>query len=194
VDRPEILRVIDFGLAVPIGVPLRGFSPDFAPPEAAPGAVARIGGDLYSFGATLRACGVPLRGALGDVVDACLAASPAARPATADTLLGMLGQPVQPIDRGGEPPRVGATELVTAVEEALLARSGAVIVVEGPAGSGRTRLVGDGCRRALEAGRGIGAVSLAAGHDPFSTLAGLVLPYQPEPGREASLALATAAR
>jgi serine/threonine-protein kinase PknK len=143
VDHEGAPKVIDLGLAVPIGTPVAGGTPGFVPPEYLRGAPASVAGDLYSLGRTLEAIG--WRDAF---VGAACAEDPSARPASAAAALSMLGELALPEDRIGPPPLIAMHDIVDELDAAVRRFDGGSIAVTGPRGAGHTRIARELVRRA----------------------------------------------
>ena len=183
------VRLIDLGLMVPIGAPVRGGTPGFLPPEYRTGGLATVAADLYSFGATFRSA-QPTQGANRDedramarMIEACLAPEPASRPASADGALAMLGAMPRSGDRQGEPLRRGDRDLVSSIRAGLGRFTGESFAVEGGRFTGRTRLLRDIVRTLPPGVVHASIIPLAGGADPLPGLGDILLGARPEDDR-----------
>jgi transcriptional regulator with GAF, ATPase, and Fis domain/tetratricopeptide (TPR) repeat protein len=193
------LRILDLGLAAPIGAPPRGGTGRYLPPEYLEGAMASVAGDLHMLGKTLRVAVEGARGgehvALAQLLDACESRDPGARPASAAAALAALGAQLRPIDSGGELPLVGDATPLREAAAALEAREGRTVVLRGGAGDGITRLARELGRAARTRGDALADTSFAVAHDPLAALAALLeIEVRLEPERSAAAAAEAAAR
>ena len=92
----------------------------------------------------------------------------------------MVGHAPTPLDRLGKTPLVGPRGALEAVNEAIEAHDGRTVVVEAPAGSGRSRLVEEVVTPLLAQGKPIADVRVEPGYDPLLALAGVVLDEVPD--------------
>lgn len=167
--KPGNLRVTRDGNAVILDLGLAevgkhggggGGTPAWLAPEVLRGAPATPASDLFGLGRSVRsALSRAADAALAPVLDRMDALAPAARFATADEALAALaamgdgGGTASPVALLLGPRIIGRDKELAALEKELgtLAAGGAAppaIVVEGPAGSGRSRLLEAGAHRA----------------------------------------------
>ncbi|NUP07151.1 MAG: hypothetical protein HOW73_13940, partial [Polyangiaceae bacterium] len=165
VDRgaPKV-RLIDWGLAAPLGSPARGGSHGYLAPELLEGAPAGIATDLYAFGATMRPAihsDDAAARALRALCDQCVAA-PSDRPTSVWAALAMIGI-VRP-----DPGARRTAPLPGPIDEDPIGQS---FSVEGPSGSGRTHFVQRAVRHAIARRRPIVGLRCEAGYDPIQWIA-----------------------
>ncbi|MBI5502491.1 MAG: sigma 54-interacting transcriptional regulator [Deltaproteobacteria bacterium] len=174
---PARLTVIDFGLARPLAgdVPAVGGSAGFLAPEILSGARPSVATDLWGLGAAFLAAltGEPPRpfalapvvrhpavpAALAPVLESLLAPDPAARPVDAHAVLRRLG--ASATAGSAELPFAGRrTDL-----DLLCRRRPGALLLRGPEGVGRTRLLREARRRLQLEGRLVAATDLGRGID-----------------------------
>jgi transcriptional regulator with GAF, ATPase, and Fis domain/tetratricopeptide (TPR) repeat protein len=174
---PDGVRLIDLGLSAPIGTTPRGGTHGFVPPEYLKGESTSVAGDLFSFGATILHAAGGLDGLpapVAEIVGACLEADPHARPASAGAAAAALGLSLPPSPSEASLSWFGDSETLDACAACLRAAQGQCIVVEGPPGSGRTRLVSELVRGAIRHDEPVTAVTLHPGHVPFTAWSALL--------------------
>jgi transcriptional regulator with GAF, ATPase, and Fis domain len=170
------LVLIDFGLARAVAGEERvaGGTPGWVAPELAAGGRPTVASDLYGLGAAFwgASCGeapavVPaaraaqrarVAEAVAPLLEALLDTDPARRPVDAEAVLRRLG--VRPTAGTAAPPFVGRR----ADLDLLCRRSAGAILLRGPLGSGRTRLLAEARWRLQLEGRPV--YDLERGPDP----------------------------
>ncbi|MEM9192008.1 MAG: protein kinase, partial [Myxococcota bacterium] len=135
------LQMIDLGLADPLGEPPRGGTRPFLAPEYERGARLSVAGDLFAFGKTLLPYAPNADSRLRTLVEQCVLPNPLDRPASAESALALLGETPRPLDRQGQVPPLGIESILLPLDATRRDNHGATVVVEAPAGSGRTHLV-----------------------------------------------------
>ena len=153
VDKRGRGRLIDLGLACPIGSFARGGTLPFVPPEALLGAAASVAGDLYSLGRALGELTPLLDARSSAVLSACADADPSRRPASALACISALGETRRRLLVSGGFPRCGDKGALDAAVAAASGNAGEAILVEAAAGSGRRRFIRDLRARTIAGGR-----------------------------------------
>ncbi len=167
VEASGAVRLIDLGLVTPLGETVRGGTHGFLAPELLEGSPVSVASDLYALGATLAQ-------ALGDgdplapLTRACLRADPGGRPSSAGAAMAMLG--------GAGSVATASRADTAALRACLRATGGAVLVVDAPAGGGRSAIVRAFVQERLA--RDLASLDLVAepAFDPFHVLAELLDP------------------
>ncbi len=124
-------RLLDLGLASPIGGTAKGGTLGYLPPERMRGAAASVAGDLFSFGVALRATLLSFEPSLGALLEACCDPDPAARPLSALACINALGGARRQLDIDGSFARLGSREAVRAVPAAEVDATLARLLGEG---------------------------------------------------------------
>ncbi len=143
VDRAGHGRLIDLGLVLPIGAPIRGGTPRFMPPEYLAGGVASAVGDLYAFGSAAAEMQLAVDDGTAELLRACRAADPRARPSSAIACISALGQQRRRLDVLGTFPRTGESDVFATSLEAIRRARGECILVSAERGSGMQRFTDD---------------------------------------------------
>ncbi len=185
------VRLIDLGLATPLGATVIGGTHGFLAPELLEGAAVSVASDLFALGKTLVAAAGASAAAwpprLAALIDAACEAEPRRRPASAGSALAALG-----VAAGTAGGRFGFDAHAHAACGQLGA--GALVCVEGASGSGRSALARGLVEERLS--RGLTTLDLCAsvGFDPLLALADLLeVPACDEPTQRVSLAVARVA-
>ncbi len=163
------LRLIDLGQCGALGEPPRGGTRPYLAPEYEAGGALSVAGDLFAFGATFAAF-VSRDAALAALIEACAREAPDRRPATAEEALAALAATVRPVDRAGGLPLRGRDAVLSAARATLAAPTGRAQLVVGGPGTGRTRLVRELRRGALEDGHATVELSAREGPGPWMRL------------------------
>ncbi len=165
VDERGRGRILDLGLARPVGTPARGGTPRYMPPEQLAGARASVAGDLYSLGRALQEA-LPTPGPdLRALLAACVANDPRARPSSALACINALGETRRQLDVLGTFARVGSKATLERALAVVERSEGRTLWISAAPGSGRRRFARDLAQRALRAGKSTVSLSLASDLD-----------------------------
>ncbi len=158
-------RIIDLGLALPLGATVRGGTPRYMPPEYLEGAQAAAAGDLYSFGRALQDALPDPSPGLRSLLTACLARQPRSRPTSALACINALGETRRQLDVVGSFARVGSTSTLDQALSVVDRAEGRTLWLRAGRGSGRHRFARDLAQRALRAGKPTVRLALASDRD-----------------------------
>ncbi len=195
-------RLLDLGLASPIGGTAKGGTLGYLPPERMRGAAASVAGDLFSFGVALRATLLSFEPSLGALLEACCDPDPAARPLSALACINALGGARRQLDIDGSFARLGSRAPLDRALETISRSRGEALVVVAPPGTGRRRFLRDLARaardrraEAIAKGEGGGLVVLSDAEEMLSRWAeplGVSLPSSREAALDALACTAAA--
>ncbi|UJR85800.1 Hypothetical protein I5071_78800 [Sandaracinus amylolyticus] len=175
VEDDGTVRVIDLGLATPLGAIARGGTHGYLAPDLLEGAPVSVASDLFALGATLRELALPPT--IRAIVDACLDRDAARRPSSAGAAIAALGGIAG----------AGSTELEASPLDRVRCDEGSIVLVRAAHGSGRTALVHAWVDERVGSGRAIVDVDAAWRSDPWLALARASRVDVDDPARRAGI-------